>query len=301
MSRHNFTVGTPQNKAQEPLTVQQIAERAPSALAVRPYAEMSSKYTYVPTMNIIEGMLKAGFQPFAASQSLTRIADKKEFTKHMIRFRHQDAGRLVVGDVVPEVVVINSHDGACAFRLIAGLYRLVCSNGLMVSDAEIESISVRHTGNVLKDVVDGSYSIVENAARTLATVQKWVQLELTDGERHAFASAAHTLRFADAHGKTTTPITADQLLVPRRREDIGTDLWKTFNVTQENILAGGLSAIQRDAEGRRVRRVSSREIKGIDQSTQLNRALWELAAKMAELKSPKKSEVPFAEVEVVAA
>jgi hypothetical protein len=47
---------------------------------------------------------------------------------------------------------------------------------------------------------------------------------------------------------------------------------------------GGLHAIQRDAEGRRVRRVSTRRINGIDQDVRLNRALWQLAAKMAELK-----------------
>ncbi|MFZ1142674.1 MAG: DUF932 domain-containing protein [Candidatus Sulfotelmatobacter sp.] len=298
MSAHNFTVGAKQNKVQTPLTMEEVARRAPSALALRPYAAMSAKYTYVPTINIIEGMIKAGFQPFAASQSLTRIADKKAFTKHMLRFRHADMGALVVGDVVPEVVVINSHDGACAFRLIAGLYRLVCSNGLMVSDAEIESISVRHTGNILQAVVDGSYTIVGNAAKALGTVKQWRQLQLTDGERHAFATSAHILRFADAEGKTTTPITPDQLLVPRRYDDQGKDLWTTFNVLQENALKGGLSGIQRDAEGRRVRSVSTRQIRGIDGNVQLNRSLWTLAERLAELKG---KDVPFSEAEVVEA
>lgn len=216
----------------------------------------------------------------------------------MLRFRHADMGALVVGDVVPEVVVINSHDGACAFRLIAGLYRLVCSNGLMVSDAEIESISVRHTGNILQAVVDGSYTIVGNAAKALGTVKQWRQLQLTDGERHAFATSAHILRFADAEGKTTTPITPDQLLVPRRYDDQGKDLWTTFNVLQENALKGGLSGIQRDAEGRRVRSVSTRQIRGIDGNVQLNRSLWTLAERLAELKG---KDVPFSEAEVVEA
>jgi hypothetical protein len=168
----------------------------------------------------------------------------------------------------------------------------------MVSDAEIESISVRHTGNILQAIVDGSYSIVGHAAKALGTVKQWRQLQLTDGERHAFATSAHTLRFADAEGKTTTPITPDQLLVPRRYDDQGKDLWTTFNVAQENVLRGGLSGIQRNPEGRRVRRVSMREIKGIDGNVQLNRALWTLAERLAELKG---KDVPFAEAEVVQA
>jgi hypothetical protein len=299
MSSHNFTAGTPQNRQQVPLTMEEIARRAPSALATRPYDAMSAKYTYVPTIEIINGMIASGFQPFAATQSVTRIEGKQAFTKHSIRFRHAEVAQsLAVGDVIPEVVLINSHDGACAFRLIAGLYRLACSNGLLVAEAEIRSISIRHAGNILQDVVTGSQRLTEDAGKALGTVKKWQQLQLTDGERHAFATAAHTLRFADPEGKTTTPITPDQLLVPRRREDIGNDLWRTFNVAQENVIAGGLSAIKRDENGRRVRRVSTRQIKGIDQDTNLNRALWTLGEKMAELKG---KDIPFIHAEVLQA
>jgi hypothetical protein len=286
------------NRHQVPLTMDQIAERAPSALAVRPYAEMSAKYSYIPTTDIIAGMAKAGFMPFSATQSLCRIADKQPFAKHMLRFRHMDvANSLVVGDVVPEVVLVNSHDGECAFRLSAGLYRLACSNGLLVAEAQILSIAIRHTGSILQDVVAGSERLTNDAGKALGTVQKWGQLQLTDGEAHAFAESAHTLRFADGSGRITTPITPDQLLMPRRREDMGNDLWRTFNRVQENALKGGLSAIKRDEAGRRVRRVSTREIKGIDGNVNLNRALWALGERMAALKTG----VPFIEGEVVEA
>lgn len=154
----------------------------------------------------------------------------------------------------------------------------------MVSDAEIDAINIAHKGNIVQDVLDGSLRLIANAQKSLGTVQNWTRLQLTDGEQHAFAESAHTLRFADPEGKVTTPITPDQLLVPRRREDVGSDLWRTLNRVQENVVVGGLSAIQRDAEGRRLRRVSTRRITGIDQDVRLNRALWALAGKMAELK-----------------
>jgi hypothetical protein len=280
------------------VSLEEIERRAPSALATRPYGAMSARYAHIPTINVIEGMLKAGFMPFSATQSLTRIADKQAFTKHMLRFRHQDvANSLAEGDVIPEVVLVNSHDGACAFRLIAGLYRLACSNGLLVAEAEIMSIIIRHTGDILRDVVIGSQRLTEDAGKALGTVKRWQQLQLTDGEAHAFAEGAHALRFADADGKVTTPITPDQLLAPRRWEDAGNDLWKTFNRVQENVLVGGLSAIQRDANGRRVRRVSTRQIKGIDADVKLNRALWTLGEKMAALKTG----IPFADAEVLQA
>ena len=298
---YNARSFTPKN--QTPLTIEEIAQRAPSALATKPYDAMSAKYTYVPTLGVLEAMIAAGFQPFSVTQSRTRIVGKGDFTKHLIRFRHQDVAQsLVVGDVIPEVVLINSHDGTSAYKLIAGLYRLVCSNGMMVSDAEIDSIIVRHTGNVAQDVLDGSHRLIADTQKSLGTVQGWGQLQLTDGEQHAFAESAHILRFADAEGKVTTPITADQLLTSRRREDVGNDLWRTFNRVQENVTKAGLRATVLQ-NGRR-RHVWARAVNGIDQSAKLNRALWELARKMAELKAPNKPpthEVPFAEAKVVAA
>lgn len=290
------------DRKQSPLTIEEIARRAPSAVATRPYDLMSARYSHISTLRVIEAMIAAGFRPFGATQSRTRVPGKAEFTKHMLRFRHEDVSQLlVVGDVVPEVVLINSHDGTTAYKLIAGLYRLICSNGLMVSDREIDSISVMHKGDVLKDVVEGSQKLIGDTQKSLATVQNWTRLQLTDGEQNAFAESAHTLRFADSDGKVTTPITPAQLLAPRRREDVGSDLWRTYNRVQEAVISGGISAVQRDASGRRLRRVSTRRINGIDQDVRLNRGLWELAAKMAELKAPQKSEVPFAQAEVVVA
>ena len=83
---------------------------------------------------------------------------------------------------------------------------------MMVSDAEIDAINITHKGNIVQDVLDGSHRLIAETQKSLGTVRNWTQLQLTDGEQHAFASAAHTLRFADADGKVTTPITADQLL-----------------------------------------------------------------------------------------
>lgn len=284
---HSFTVGTHANRQTVPLTIDQVARYAPSAIATQAHESRSDRYTYIPTVAIIEGMIKNGFQPFSASQSRSRIEGKTEFTKHMIRFRHQDTDStelMKVGDVVPEVILINSHDGTSAYKLIAGMYRLVCSNGLMVSDAEIAAVTVMHKGNILDNVIEGSYRLIEDSQRALGTVQNWTALQLTTGEQNAFAEAAHTLRFADAEGKVTTPITAAQLLQPRRHDDAGSDLWRTFNRVQENVIKGGLSAIQRDENGRQVRRVSTRQVKGIDQDIKLNRALWQLAERMQELK-----------------
>jgi hypothetical protein len=98
------------------------------------------------------------------------------------------------------------------------------------------------------------------------------------------ADAARVLRFGDSEGNVETPIEARQLLAPRRREDRDETLWTTHNVIQENVIRGGLHAWTRDANNR-PRRVTTREVRNIDGDVKLNRALWMLSERMAELKA----------------
>ena len=303
---HNFSIGAAINpsvalRLQNPLSMDELRHYAPSAFATSAHESRSARYTYIPTSDVIDGLMREGFQPFKATQGRSRVAGKAEYTKHMIRFRHPDSFSAIqkVGDSVPEVVLVNSHDGTSAYKLSAGLFRLVCSNGLMVSDSTVEMLSIQHKGDIVRDVIEGSFQIVGQSEKALARADEWNQLQLTAGEQGAFADAARQLRFSDVEGKITSPITAEQLLRPRREADaVGLinwrtpaapkpDLWHTLNVVQENVVRGGLHGTQRgvDTNGRPTfRRVTTREVRGIDQDVKLNRALWMLAERMAELK-----------------
>lgn len=267
----------------QPLTIDSIRDRVPSAFATHAHSSRSERYTYIPTVDVIEGMMASGFQVTQAIESRYRDASKAGYTKHMLRFRPQGTVA-IVGDTFLEVALVNSHDGSSAYKLFAAIFRFTCANGMCVSDGTLASIKVRHSGNVVPDVLEGAGKIIEAAPRITQQIEGWQRLQLTTGEQSAFAEAAHTLRFADADGKVETPITAAQLLTPRRREDMQPDLWHTMNRVQENVTKGGQSAYGRDSQGRR-RMTTTRTIKGIDQDVRLNRSLWQLAEKMAELKA----------------
>lgn len=107
---------------------------------------------------------------------------------------------------------------------------------------------------------------------------------MNSDEQNIFANAAHLLRFGNADGETSTPIKPEQLLIPRRYDDRANDLWTVFNSVQENCIKGGLRGMIRDEFGR-PRRVKSRAVNGIDQDIKLNKALWTLSQRMAELKA----------------
>lgn len=278
------------------LDTAQLRQLVPSAYATSPHESRSSRYTYIPTSEVIDGLVAEGFAPFKAVQSRSRIEGKSEFTKHMIRFRHPDAmANVSASGNVPEVVLINSHDGTSAYKLLSGIFRMICTNGMIVCEKNLGELSIHHKGNIVNQVIEGSFEIIGQSNRALETIDRWSNLQLSAGEQTVFAEAAHSLRFADAEGKIDTPITASQLLSPRRREDRAEngghgwsrpapDLYRTLNVVQENVIRGGLSA-RAAGDGRtRGRMVTTREVRGIDQDVRLNRALWQLAERMAELK-----------------
>jgi hypothetical protein len=128
------------------LTDNDLMRVAPSIFAEEPWERMSGRYRFVPTIRVVEKLRGEGFFPVNASQGRTRIPGKKDFTRHMIRFR-QDNKKMLVGQELPEVVLLNSHDGSSAYSLMAGVFRLICSNGMVVPAASVGSMKVRHSGS----------------------------------------------------------------------------------------------------------------------------------------------------------
>lgn len=270
------------NLGREVLSDDALRMLAPSIFAEDKHTSRSDRYVYIPTSEIVAGMRAEGFEPVFAKQGRSRIPGKADFTKHLIRFRHQGEAGIVrkVGGIYPEIVIVNSHDGTSSYKVMAGLMRLICLNGLMVSDKELASVSVHHKGDVMGQVIEGSYEVLSESRRAVEAADAWAGVTLSNDEQRVLAAAAHEIRFGE---DTETPIRPEQLLAPRRRDDVGADLWRVGNVVQENAIRGGLRAWGRDANGHR-RRVTTREVKAIDADVKINRALWRLNEEMARLK-----------------
>ncbi len=269
---------------QRALTEDELRRIAPSIFAVDAHASRSARFAPIPTIEVIRGLRKEGFEVVGARQSTTRDASKIDFTKHLLRLRRLDGKNHQVGDTVAEILLKNANDGTAAYDLMAGMFRIACLNSLVTQTGTIDSVKVKHSGkNVLDDVIEGTYRVLDETAKVIEAPARWAQLQLDRAEQQAFANAAHVLRFGDAEGNVTTAIQPAQLLAPRRQQDTGRDLWTTFNVTQENAIKGGLTAMGRDANNR-PRRTTTRGVNGIDQDVKLNKALWVLAEQMAALK-----------------
>lgn len=266
------------NKAATGLTDAAIRKMAPSVFAKHPYQEgnrpMSESYLYIPTIDVVNKLRSEGFIPVNARQQGVRVAGKANYTRHELRFMLPTKAKWEVNDTRPEIVLVNSHDGSSMYRISAGLYRLICSNGMVTFNHDFGTYQVRHTGDILADVIEASYRVIEDVPKIEAKVKEFTSLKLTIAQQAKYTEMALGLRWEKGH----SPIEPMQLLEVRRPEDVGNNLWLTYQRTQENLIQGGMvpEKEKKDRNGRKVKSISS-----IKRDYVLNRDLWQLTEEFA--------------------
>lgn len=273
-----FGSNSHQLRRNEPLTDDQLFSVAPSIFAEEAHDSRSERYTYIPTIEVINGLRREGFEPFYVAQSRSRIEGKEQYTKHMLRLRQ--LGTVKASGEVPEIVLINSHDGTSSYKMMAGIYRFICMNGMMVGDTFGE-MKVQHRSDIVNDVIEASYTITDDFERIGGSIDELKSITIDPEEASIFAQASLSLKYDEPED---SPIQSSQLLLPRRWQDRtdernNRDLWTTFNVVQENMIKGGLKGKSKTGKN-----ISTRQVKSIDTDTKLNKALWTLTEEMAKLK-----------------
>ncbi|ENN8393151.1 DUF945 domain-containing protein [Serratia marcescens] len=270
-----FASRSPSLRSDYPLSDGQIRRVAPSIFADAAHESRSERYTYIPTAAVLTELRKEGFQPFMVTQTRVRDEGKREHTKHMIRLRHASQ---INGAEANEIVLLNSHDGTSSYQMLAGMFRFVCSNGLVCGDT-VADVRVPHKGDVASSVIEGAFEVLSGFERVKESRDAMRTITLDEGEAEVFARSALALKYDPTDNKPA-PITESQILMPRRFDDRRPDLWSVFNRTQENLTKGGLHG--RSANGRRQQ---TRPVQGIDSDVRLNRALWLLADGLRQLKA----------------
>ncbi|MCE2011571.1 DUF932 domain-containing protein [Enterobacter ludwigii] len=256
-----------QIRRDRPLTREELQQVVPSVFGEDKHTSRSDRYTWIPTITVLDNLQREGFEPFFACQTRVRDPGRREHTKHMLRLRR--SGQMT-GQQVPEIILLNSHDGSSSYQMLPGLFRAVCANGLVCGQSFGE-VRVPHRGDVVEKVIEGAYEVLGVFDRVEEKREAMQSLMIPPPAQQALANAALTYRFGDEH----QPVTESQILTPRRWQDEKQDLWSVYNRLQENLQKGGLSG--RTVQGKRSR---TRAVSGIDGDIKLNRALWVMAENM---------------------
>lgn len=270
----NMTATMPTTMAQSltALSMDDVRRAAPAVFGY-PAPQMSSRYAPVRTEELIERLTDHGFRVTSAKQDHPKKRDPMT-VRHMVTMVHQSAllDTKAFSEGVPTLLLWNSHNGRSLLRLLAGFYRFICSNGLIVGTTEQE-FAFRHAEAPLSQLNEALDLVNERQQLALTRMRDWQQIELPTATTLLFAERAAMLRFGEKAGGAYD---RDEILKARRTEDEGNNLWRVMNRTQENLVRGGVTG--KSANGRKV---TSRGANSLAIDLEFNRGLWQLAEEFA--------------------
>lgn len=255
------------SQTNKPRTTMNIKQSAPAIFTNSAHSQMSNRYTFVNTNEVLSAFENEGWEVSSATQRGSGI-----YNSHQVRLRNGNLPK-VVGDTLLEAIITNSHNGSTRFSVRAGLHRLACKNGLTVPTSVSQAFSIRHQNIDMGEV----RRITDEFAVSLPVIEKSVEKMkikmLSEQEMVNFAKNALNLRWEE--GSVPSNINIMDILNPRRIEDQQNDMWTTFNRVQESFIRGGVGYVS--ANGRRTKMKPLSNFMAVNQ---VNTKLWELAESM---------------------
>ena len=270
------------NLANNFMTMDELRKACPMAFKSNPTnPNVSDKYVQANTITVINDLEKLGWYPVQAKQCRMKKKSSGIRSFHMIALQNpnvkivkQNADGTETIDTYPRIILTNSHDGFNSFKFMVGLFRLVCSNGLVVADNEMVNMSIRHINysfDELRKVVNEAIKQVPNIVMTMNTMKN---TEVTDEQKREMATEVVKIRknIEDDKKFSLDEDTIREILMPVREEDNGNDLWTVFNICQEKLIKGGYMALGNNNKVRKQRSITS-----IKKDIDYNQRLWDVA------------------------
>lgn len=272
------------------LTPDQIT--LPSIIQTQPAPTTSSKYCFFSTMALIQALAEHKWHPVRIQEQHVRTQSKEGFQKHMVRFRQEGTYLSNVGDIAPEFIITNSHNGTYQYDTMAGIFRLACLNGMIVSEANFSRFRIRHLKQTQEDVIEASYKVLDSVPQLVNDIKHYQTLPLSAKKAEVFADAALTLKYDPSHSarivrssqslqigdRTFLP---HVLITPRRAQDEPRTLWNVFNTVQEKLINGDNSyeaSVYTLPNGRVIKKSKTLPITSIAETIRVNQGLWSLMA-----------------------
>jgi len=235
---------------------------------------LSEHYSFVPTMNVINDLRELGYEVVDATQVKARKKSTNGYQKHLITLEHPKY-KVEGSKEYPQILLTNSHDGGNAFTLSAGIFRLVCSNGLVIKTEDYGSARLVHKGYSFEAVQELVKQFEETVDEVLTRITAMKKVELTKDQQIEFAKQAALLRFKSKsynEDNIEKVVNIDDLLNVDRKEDAGNGLYEVFNRVQESLINGKYTYLGTKDKPRK-----ARPIKNFKQNIEVNSKLSKLA------------------------
>ena len=268
------------------LTSDQVRARAPAVFA-HDYAEdLSNKYGNFNSAQAIEVMNDYGYGVTQAAQVQGRTETANIHGQHLMAFakRHEVSA---FTQEQPEIIFYNSHDGKSSMKLFAGIYRFICSNGIIAGDG-FDQRMVHYKSNL-----DSFEDLLRYTADSLGDIAQLTQnmknITPDQDQSYEFAKQAISTRYeyhddnigdgVDLGSGKFNVRAITQALSPTREADVADNAWTIFNRVQESVIRGGFDYLgERRRHGRKyIGYKEAKAISSIKQNVTINRKLWDIA------------------------
>ena len=269
------------------LSLEEIKEIAPSVFTTNGSKDTSDKYTHIPTDRVIRDLELLGWKVADVKEVSARKDTTIGYQKHLVVFRNDDV--VITGEdgdtVYPQILLTNSHDGKNAFKFQAGLFRMICENGLVIADESFEDYSIRHMGYDFESLQSLIKEMVANLDVTVESMNKMKQIELDEKQQIELAKKLLEVRL-EGTGNTYDKNQPEMINWSQRKEDNGVDLWSVFNRQQENIMEGNFKYFNEEKYGKyenvniEFASRNARPIKNFKQDMDVNKKMFAAALEL---------------------
>lgn len=266
------------------LTKEELQKQCPMVFKELPTnPNVSGRYVQANTATVIDDLAKLGWYPVEAKQCRNKKNSSGIRSFHIVAFQNPDIkitktnddGSSVV-DTYPRIILTNSHDGFNSFKFMLGLFRLVCSNGLVVCDNQMVNMSIRHTNYTFEELRMVVKTAIEEVPNIVNTMNEMRNIQLTDEQKQELATEVIKIRKGIEENETyeVEQDVIEDILTPVREEDKSNDLWTIFNICQEKLIKGGFFNKTNKNKLRKVKSITS-----IKKDMEYNQRLWLTASR----------------------
>ncbi|HLD91164.1 MAG TPA: DUF932 domain-containing protein [Patescibacteria group bacterium] len=238
---------------------------------------VTEKYKFQSTKDIISFFESQGFMLANKKICKVRNRSKQGFQKHMLRFNHE-ALRIDDQNTL-QVLVKNSHDGSSSLQINLGIYRLVCSNGMVIG-REFVGYNLKHIGhNFYIKLEESLKELIVAAPKYKEMIIRMQNVNLTNDQKDEIIKKAVNLRLQSIENVDNVDVSRS--FSPIRIEDNTNDLYTVLNLVQERVIRGGIKYTTKTVNENNVVEIknhSTKKINSIDKDLELNKNLFDIVS-----------------------
>lgn len=193
--------------------------------------KIKQKEFYIPTLDVVNKLQKEGWEIHGVDE---KRGKSRKIDFNYIQMRHPDfsvKNNKGKNEALASLTIENSCSGTKPLKMDLGMYREVCSNGLITFDRMATGNKINHTKSNNEELDKIIYNLTSKSNKVIEEVISMKKKDMSFDQIKKLAYNASKLRFKE----NEEGFNLNEILKVNRSEDEGNDVWTVFNRIQENL------------------------------------------------------------------